>query len=224
MSALSQLATQQNAFAQAVRDAKQIGDLLPMLSGDAGLNTRRLALYRGNVVAHAGRALQAAYPVLEQIVGAEFFTGLSRTFWKARPPQSGDWNEYGRAMADFLQDFEPAAAMAYLPDLARLEWCAHAATYAADSPAIHEADSPAIKEVQDDPLTLLRRPGTAVLASQHPVADIWHAHQADASIALADIAWEPQGAIVFRKGMAVQVAALPHEQAAALAALINELE
>ncbi len=208
-------AVRQTAFAHALLDGTRTHGLLPMLAGDPDLNTRRLALYRGNIVAHASRALQAAYPVLEQIVGAEFFAGMSRAFWKAQPPQSGDWNEYGQAMADFLQHFEPAAAMAYLPDLARLEWAVHRATYSADSPAITACD---------DAPALLQRPGTTVLASLYPIADIWHAHQLDASITLAEITWEPQGAIVFRNGMAVQVAALPHEQAATLAALINELE
>jgi uncharacterized protein len=208
-------AVQQTAFAHALLDGTQTQGLLPMLAGDPDLNTRRVALYRGNVVAHASRALQAAYPVLEKIVGAEFFSGLCRALWKAHPPQSGDWNTYGQLMADFLRDFAPAAAMPYLPDLARLEWAVHHATYSTDSPAITAVD---------DALALLRRPGTTVLTSPHPLAEIWHAHQPDASIKLADIAWEPQGVIVFRNGWTAQVAALPHEQAAALAALINQSE
>ena len=208
--------SQQTAFAQALRDANQMPTLLALLAGDADRNRRRIALYRGNVIAHASRALQAAYPVIEQVVGQLFFAGLCRAFWLATPPVSGDWHDYGEPMAEFLNQFAPAAHLAYLPDLARLEWLVHQASF---------ADQAAATNPETDAATaLLQQPGTAVLAADYPVASIWLAHQTNSATDLATIDWQPQGALVFRNRFQVEIAALPYDQAHVLGEIISPQE
>jgi hypothetical protein len=191
----------QAAFGSALRTHARTTVLLPLLEGDAALNMRRIGLYRGNVLANAQRALAASYPVIEQIVGNDFFAATASRFWQAHPPQAGDWHMWGGAFADFLAHFEHAQTLPYLPALARLEWAVHLAQFAADS----DADS-----------EVLARPGTRVLAQRAPIASLWLAHQLESTISLEDIGFEPQGALVFREGFHVQVSALPFDQACIL--------
>ena len=178
--------------------------------GEIESNQKRIGLYRGNVVANAQRALSAIYPVLQEIVGEAFFAGLARVFWQIQAPDSGDWNQYGRQLPHFLAEFEHAQHLPYLSDVARLEWAVHQAVYAADEPE---------NEIRAEP-DVLWRPGTQILISAYPIADIWLAHQASDSDELSQrlehMRWVEQGALIFRESFAVKVLALPVEQAQVL--------
>jgi hypothetical protein len=202
----------------ALRHADHEAVAATALQGDAAPVMRRLAIYRGNVVASVTRALRAHYPVCAAFVGDAFFDALARAYWCEHPSQSGDLGLYGAALADFLEHFTPVRdnlQLACLPDLARLEWAVHVAGSAADAPPEPITREPA----------LLWMPGTQVLAAQHPVADLWQAHQpllAGESVAdLEQVTWQPQGALVHRAGLQVNVARLPFDQALALIELIR---
>jgi len=95
---------------------------LPLIAGGEAEARKRLAIYRANIAANATGALAAIYPIVRTLVGAEFFAGLTQAYCAAHPSASGDLNELGAHLADFLPMFAPAQSLPYLPDVARLEW------------------------------------------------------------------------------------------------------
>ena len=68
------------------------------------------------------------YPTVEQLVGAPFFRYAAHEFILAHPSKSGNLHDFGEDLPGFLAGFEPARALAYLPDCARLEWAWHRAS------------------------------------------------------------------------------------------------
>src|SRR6185312_3438621 len=62
------------------------------------------------------------YPAVEALVGAPFFAYVARAFFQARPPRSPFLTSYGAAFGAFLGSHPQAVAMAYLGEVARLEW------------------------------------------------------------------------------------------------------
>lgn len=206
------LAQVQRAFGAALRDSTREDDALRVLRGEPDVQRHRLGIYRANAIANATAALRAAYPVCVQLVGDTFFDALARAHWLAHPSTCGDLGRYGATFATFVQGFAPAAALPYLSDVARLEWAVHEASAAPDAPATPITREPA----------LLWWPGTHVLAFEHPAADLWLAHQPDATIAFASIAPRPQGALVVRNGPAVEVSPIDRDEALALITHIEE--
>src|SRR5690606_37406619 len=83
---------------------------------------KRFGVYRNNVHASLAAALSARFPVTERIVGEEFFRAMALVFVAHHPPATPVVAEYGAHFADFVERFEPAAEVAYLPDVVRLEW------------------------------------------------------------------------------------------------------
>jgi len=128
-----------------------------------------MAVYRGNVFGNWSGALAGAYPVVQRIVGEDYFAALARRYAAAHPSASGDLNEFGRAFAQFLGEDADVQDLPYLPDVARLEWLAHRAYFAADPAPFDPA------RAGDARLA----PACALLASDWPVAKIWNAHQPD---------------------------------------------
>jgi len=165
---------------------------------DPRAGSARMAVYRGNVSGNRGAALAVAYPVARRIVGEAFFDMLARDYARSQASASGDLNEYGDALATFLEDRPDVRDLPYLPDVARLEWLAHRAYYAADS-APFDASRPTEVRVA---------PACALLASEWPVVRIWQEHQEGGDPCRVNLSSGAELALVHRAGWRVEVTAL----------------
>ncbi len=216
---MTDLAMLERAFAAALV-ARDVDDAdVSALDGAPERVRARLGLYRGNVQANAVKALTNAYPVVAKLVGDDFFDGLARAFAAVTPSASGDLNEYGAALADFVATFAPAAGLAYLPDVARLDWRVHRAHYAADARPLDVAK---LAHVAPDRMTALRpvlHPACSIVVSPWPLARLWEIHQDDYDGAF-DVDWDAgDGAVlVERAHWRVRVRALDEASAAFIAA------
>ena len=202
---MPELLVMQSDFAAALRDAGRSGAVERWLAGDARHVDRRVAIYRTNMVAAADKALSAAYPVIRQVVGDEFFHGLAREYQRGTPSASGDLNEFGATFAGFLAGFEHTQSLPYLPDLARLEWAAHHAYGAADAP---DWDATRLGAVESDRQADIRfewSPGLAIVTSEFPIVGIWTIHQPGYAGEFSVDWHRADTALVARDGFAVTV-------------------
>ena len=180
---------------------------------------QRLGIYRGNARANAAKALAAAYPVIEKIVGPEFFSGLASEYQSRIPSVNGDLNEYGEAFAGFLADFPPAREIPYLADVARLEWRVHRAHYAADPGRFDPARLALVPPEHQLQLRLRLHPACHVLQCAYPVARIWEIHQDAFSGEFAvEFSGRPTNALVYRPRFRVEVAQISDAEAVFLRA------
>jgi len=203
-------------FALALRNPDRTPAMQRWLEGGATLAERRMAIYRANMVAAADKALSAAYPVIRQVVGDEFFHGLAREYQRETPSTSGDLNEFGGTFDAFLAGFEHVRDMPWLPDLARLEWAAHRAYGAADAPDWDPATLGTVEPERQAAIRLVWSPGLAVVASPWPIVRVWTLHQPGYAGEFS-VAWDvAETALVARDGFLVGV----HDCAPADAAFI----
>lgn len=152
------------------------GDGLPqgITAPDPQETAQRFAVYRNNVQHSLTRALAAQFPVVEALVGLEFFTAMARVFIASAPPRSPVLLQWGNAFAGFLEQFPPVVHLPYLPDVARLEYDHAQACHAADAPPV----TPKLLCVPDPTeLRLVLHPSVRLFASAHPAVQIWQAHQ-----------------------------------------------
>jgi hypothetical protein len=146
--------------------------------GRAGPNTgQRLNVYRNNALHNYREALRSVYPVLERLVGERFFDYAADQYAIAHPSASGDIHRFGAAMPDFLSTFGPAAALAYLPDTARLEWAMHAVFHAADHAPLSLERLAELAQCSDALLRCTLHPACRLLASSFPIDRIWAVNQ-----------------------------------------------
>jgi len=171
------LHSNQSAFCDAIISGVDRA-LLPMLAEAEDVARRRLDTYRSNFIGTLSAALESAYPVVAQIVGGAFFTEAARQFILATPSASGDLNEFGEGFGDFLGAYPHAAELAYLPDVARMEWLVQRVFYAADAPAADLALLTRIDAERYGQLCFSVTPAHARLDSRWPLADIWRVNQA----------------------------------------------
>ena len=180
------LAQQQQALLDALFARPNDGAIVNIAAYANGTWARGLKAYQSHGHMLAQRTLQAAYPVLAQLLGEDSFAALARAFWHAHPPTGGDLAQWGGDLAGFVGASEQLAEEPYLADVARVEWALHLCAGCAD-----RAPEPATFQllIAHDPATLrlVLAPGCALLHSAWPVASIVTAHRHTNSDANADV-------------------------------------
>jgi uncharacterized protein len=210
------LAAQQQAFSDALFDARAEAPLLALCKESAA---GRFALYRGNLTVTWDKVLSAAFPVVRELVGEEFFSALARAHGMATPSQDPDLNLFGATFAAFLDTFEHVAGYPYLPDMARLEWALHRSYYAPDSAALDAAALAALAPEQFEQLRVRLHPACTLAASRYAVAPLWLAHQDGGAHAFPESIDAPSFALVARPRFKPELAPLDAAGHAAVSAL-----
>lgn len=145
---------------------------------------RRFAVHRNNVLSSLAGALAASFPVVQALVGPDFFRAMAVLFARRHPPRSPVLHWYGARLPAFIDGFGPARELPWLGDVARLEWARVEACHAAEAgplPMSAVALARACGE-RVGALRLVLHPALRVLESAHPVVSIWAAHQGQGAL------------------------------------------
>jgi hypothetical protein len=162
---------QQDAFQAALwRQDPPAGLTAPAMDEVA----QRFSVYRNNVQHSLTRALASRFPVIEQLVGATFFTAMARVHIAQNPPTSPVLLNWGAGFPAFLDGFAPVGHLPFMGDVARLEYARGLAYHAADAVPV-AADALAVDDLAE--LRLELHPSVQLFVSRHPAQQIWQSHQ-----------------------------------------------
>ncbi|MGO9697827.1 MAG: putative DNA-binding domain-containing protein [Xanthobacteraceae bacterium] len=179
---------------------------------------QHFAVHRNNVVAGLIKTLQARFPVVEKIVGQEFFAAMARVFVARAPPRTPILTTYGDEFADFIAAFEPARELAYLADVARLEAARTRAYHAADAVPVDTRRFAALDPDAVSEIRVSLHPSAETVCSPHPIVTIWAMNSGERELAPIED-WHGEDALVVRPRLDVEVRLLPTGGAAFLLAL-----
>jgi hypothetical protein len=181
----------------------------------------RLGIYQNNVREGFIKALAIGFPVIERLVGTDYFRRLAVEFQDKRPSRSGDLQHIGRAFAAFLQLRFHGTEYAYLPDVADLEWAYQEAQLAADrEPLMPDVFGVAAASADIEGLRFDLHPACSLVQSEFPVTRIWFANQPDAdSDEVIDLASGAEHVVVRRTTTDIEFVRLNPGEFAALESL-----
>lgn len=163
------------------------------------------AVYRNTVMRGCIDALESNFPAVARLVGSAWFRAAAAVHVAAEPPRDGRLMHYGHGFADFLAHFEPAAALDYLPGVARLDalWCeAHVAV---DAELLDAARLARCEPDRLARLVLVPHPAARwAWFADRPIFSIWRRNRAPSvTDDAAELAWHGEGALITRPADAV---------------------
>jgi hypothetical protein len=147
----------------------------------------RLTIYRNTSRTALTSALRLNFPVVQRLVGEDFFTAAVDTFITREPPQTAWLDLYGEGFPEFLLGFEPVVALIYLPDVARLERAVGRALHASDAKSLEYSELLDIEPSDHGRVCFTPHPSVSLVFSPYPVDAIWRAVLARNDEALAAI-------------------------------------
>lgn len=190
---------------------KSVGGL--PIRGNGLTGAQRLQVYRNNTQSALVGALQSVYPVTRCLVGEEFFAAMAAAYLTANPSHSGNIQDYGDSFPGFIRSFESAASLAYLGDVAELEW---RRLQAALAPSHIPMDLVALTAVPSEMQPRLRfrlQPAARIFCSLFPVLTLWEYCQSMAPETGLDIDLPGECVLLARPALDVQMRRLgPGEQ------------
>lgn len=179
-----------------------------LVARNGGPVTKRYGVYRNNVVVGLVDALQKRFNVCARLVGDAFFRAMAAVYVRRAPPVSPILAEYGEDFGDFIATFEPAREVAYLPDVARLEYAMGRAYHAADQDPLPLEAIAAIAPDRLHGVAIALHPSLQLVASLYPIASIWRTNILDAEPAGVDLG-SGEDVLVVRPRLEVELHVLP---------------
>jgi len=183
----------------------------------------RLDIYRHRLHETFRRTLALQFPVIERLVGAQYFARLAREYQRSRPSRAGDLQCLGACFAAFLAARFDGAAFDYLSHVARLEWAIEECLIAADAQPF---DPRALLGVPPESCAWLRfemHPACRLVSSRYPTLAIWRANQAAAgSVAIVDLQSGPTRVLVRRGALGAELHALGAAEFALLGKIADD--
>lgn len=179
---------------------------------------RRFDVYRNNVAHSLTEALEVAFPVLNKLLGDEFFRAMAGHFLRLHPPVSPLLMFYGEAMPAFLAGFPPVAHLPYLPDIARLELARRQSYHAVDAPVLAPERLQSLPADRLLSARLILAPAVRLIRSDWPVHGIWRANMEPGAPAPA---MQAEDVLIARPGFDPVMSVLPPGGGAFIAALAD---
>jgi hypothetical protein len=197
----------QHEFAEALFDPDRAAP--KDISGrGASASEARFNVYRNNVTVSLLDALAARFSATQKIVGESFFKNMARLFMTQHPPSSPLMMFYGEDFPDFIASFEPAAAIPYLADVARLEAAQTRAYHAEDREPL---DPAVLQTIMAEDLGYARftlHPSLEIVSSPHPIVTIWAMNAGEEPLdEIGD--WRAQDAAIVRPRLDLDTRLLP---------------
>ena len=172
---------------------------------DDGLALQRFNVYRNNFIVLNGDALADMYPVIKRLVGESAFRMLATAYVRDYPPMNRALLLYGENFPQFLASIPELSGLAYLPDVARLEYAWTEAYHAEDVERVKEGQLTGLPAGALEQLRLKVHPSMRCLRSEYPVYRIWAANQQDHSGEVISLDEGPSRIVVIRPGAEVEV-------------------
>ncbi len=170
----------------------------------------RMAIYRNNL--HEGfiKALALEFPVIQRLVGEDYFRQLAREFLHAHPSRAGDLHRIGAPFPGYLSERFAGTGYAYLPDVAQLEWSYEQAAIAADAPLFDARSLAYVAPESYGGLRFNLHPACYLVSSVYPILRIWQVNQIGADDAgIVDLSTGPDHVVTRRAGHGVELVRLP---------------
>lgn len=207
------------AFAEALVEPD-----LPLPAGLTGRGnpapSRRFAVYRNNVTVSLVDAMASIFPTVQNLVGEDFFRAMARLYVAHHPPTSPLLFTYGETFPSFLESFPPAADLAFLADVARVERLWLDAYHAADADSL---DPMALGQIAPEDLAgigFVAHPAARLVRLRYAAGTICRRDREGTSLEGFDPT-SPEAVLITRPALDVTIEPLPAGGAAFFEALLS---
>lgn len=177
-----------------------------------------MGIYQHSAIDNITSALSLIYPVVEKLVGEDFFKQVSRQYIYLHWPVSPNMDDYGESFPQYLADLEQVKQLSYLTAVAELEWLFHQSCLAKDSKHFDWARLARVAPADVLALKFLLAPSVALIKSTQPIDKIWQMNQDSSAqnIELSLGGGSDIYIVLFRRGLKTEIMAITASEFALL--------
>jgi len=132
-----------------------------------------MGLYRNNFYISLSQYLEACFPAVLALVGEEFFAQLAKAYIIQSPLDKAELDLFGAGFPCFIKQAEQTQSLAYLGDVAVLDWAFDNAKAIVHIDAFPFEKLSRLNELQQVKIKLQLAPKTVLIKAQYPLLKIW---------------------------------------------------
>ncbi|KGJ94833.1 DNA-binding domain-containing protein [Colwellia psychrerythraea] len=184
-----------------------------------------MGIYQHSALANITTSLSLTFPVVEKLVGDDFFAQVCRQYILAHWPISANMDDYGDSLPQFLAELEQVKQLVYLKDVAKLEWLFHQSSLAKDSKYFDWATLAGVAPTDTLKLNFILAPSVALIKSTQPINKIWQMNQDNApqNIELSIDGETDTFIVLFKRGLKTEMMTITASEFFLLQSLFNGL-
>lgn len=179
-----------------------------------------LAIYRNNIFSCLIETLQNTYPLIQTLLGVDFFQMTAKEYIRQYPSRSGNLHDYGEYFADFLSEYAPVHHLIYLTEVAEFEWACHRIYVAPDHPAFDLERLKQFTLPQYEQIRFVLNPASYLRKFHFPILKILELCVSDPE-ATVELNSDTTNLLIIRRELDISLASLPPEDFIFLEALSN---
>lgn len=192
------------------------------LQMESVLPVQNLHIYQNNVLTHLIQTLQNTYPLIEKLVGEDFFRICAKEYIKQYPSRSGNLNEYGEYFSDFLVKYEPVKELVYLTEVANFEWTCHILLTAASANRVDVNLLKKIAPEQYEQIHFTLHPASKIIKFYYPILRIIELCQSDIDDNI-DLGEDGVNLLIIRRDLDIALIQLPSSDFTFLSSLADNM-
>lgn len=170
-----------------------------------GATPASFTVYRNTWLKGLLDALDANYPTVAMILGADLFKAVALQFAREHPARTPILALYGMGFPNFLARHALSRDIPYLRDVAALERLWTECFFAPDAVSLESSDYVALRPAEMLALRPRLHPATRSERFETPAVTIWRAHRAEGEFEEIEPEWNAERALVTRRGMSISV-------------------
>lgn len=94
--------------------------------------SKNIPIHLNNMQTNLRTALMHCYPLIIKLLGKNFFDDIAHRYIERYPSLTGNLDDYGEYLNDFITQYDPVKELAYLPEVAKFEWSCHVLSLASE--------------------------------------------------------------------------------------------
>jgi len=149
----------------------------PWIHGDEIDAEARVSIYRHNVHEGFTKTLALEFPVIERLVGEDYFRQLALLLLAEHPSRAGNLHHIGAPFSLFLRRRFEGTPYSYLSDVAALEWAYQESMVAAEVPPLDLDTLRSVAPHAYEQLRFALHPACVLVRSAYPIVRIWTTNQ-----------------------------------------------
>lgn len=175
-----QLLELQQTFVKALFDRKYLPAMSAWVETQGNLIAeQRVGIYRNSVHGILVDYLGSLFVVTQQLVGEQLFEHLSDHYIDQQPPTSPFLADYGSGFSAFLHSHPALSTVAWIAEVAALEWARHQAWHAINQAASDFSQLAELDAEQQANLRFHLPHSAQLISSSVAIHSVWLAHQAE---------------------------------------------
>ena len=165
----------------------------------------RAQIHKNNFFITLADALRQVYPVLNRLVGEEYFDHVARDYVCSNPPKGGCLVDFGEDFPSFMAARSEVRNLVYLEDVGRFEWLLNESFHEEDAVSVAPTVFEEFVEESYGDLRFQFLPSSRLFYSPYPVHKIWQTNLQDESPKQVSLDEGPSWSLIVRPEMEVEV-------------------